>query len=178
MTSIRRPPADSRTTTVTIPPMQRELLCVTALVTSSEVSRTAVSRLGCNSPSAFEMKDRASRTRSGRPGIVRLPRTAAPAITARSSVASLARVAVGGILAPPSRAAQKTARRPFTRHFVRLPDLVKCGSGSTLLSSHDEVRMHRTQVHSTNHGYEISGGISREAKNLCIVNGKQVQQAA
>ena len=87
---------------MTVPPWQRELECMTALVTSSEVSRTALSRLGCKSPSDLATKLRASRTCSGRPGMVRLPRTAAPAMLARSSLASLARVAMDAILAAPS----------------------------------------------------------------------------
>src|ERR1700722_18540300 len=164
---------------VIVPPTHLEVLCITALVTSSEVSRTAESRTGGKSPSALATNARASRTCSGRPGIVRLPSTAAPAMAARSSVASLARVAVRAIPpAPLTPPCEKTGEFVHSRAKLAASGTSGDGAGSTPLWFHDAVTMHRTQVHSTNHGGEISHGIARVPTCSCIVNGKQVHQAA
>src|SRR5260221_5238353 len=108
------------TVIVTVPPRRRELLCSTALVTVSEASKTATSAAGLASPRDFSTNERAAQTCSGRPGIVRLPRTEALAIMARSCVASLARVANRALL-PPSGAAPapQTLRPSLDLHGFR-----------------------------------------------------------
>jgi len=97
LTSIRTPPPISKMAIDTVPPGRRELVCRTALVTTSEASKTATSVAGSSSPRVLITNDRASLTCSGCPGIVRLPITAALAIMARSSADSLALAATADI---------------------------------------------------------------------------------
>jgi inosine-uridine nucleoside N-ribohydrolase len=78
MTSTIRPSGTSTTTIVTVPPSRPELVCSTALVTSSDVRRAAVSSaLG---PASAMTNARARETCSGRPGTVRVPRTVAAGV--------------------------------------------------------------------------------------------------
>ncbi len=59
----------------TVPPGSPDMLCTTAFVTNSDVSSRAASACACPSPISRATKSLASRTCSGRPGIVSLPNT-------------------------------------------------------------------------------------------------------
>ena len=78
-TSTSRPSGRSITTTVTAPPSRPDRVCSTAFVTSSDVSRTAVSAAA---PASRATNALALATCSGHPGMVRLPRTTASGIMA------------------------------------------------------------------------------------------------
>src|SRR6266699_513983 len=81
----------------TVPPGRRDLLCVTALVTSSEVSSSAVSARGWPAPMAPAISLLASRTYAGRPGSVARPRISQCGSNAGSAIGSPVSVASAGI---------------------------------------------------------------------------------
>src|ERR1035437_4854208 len=154
--STRKPPLISVTSTVTDPPGRRELLCTTALVTISEVSRMATSAAGFSGPMALATNDLASQTCSARPRIVRLAKSLAPAIAARSAVASLASVVMSAISGrlPPRYCTPENGKYPplaaGTARFQTRP----------VLAFHDAAGVHAAQVRRTNLAYEISAEIS------------------
>ncbi len=81
MTSMSTPSATSTTTMVTAPPGAPDAVCTIAFVTSSDVSKVAVSASTAGvlptAESVRATKARAPDTSSGRPGIVAEPRIAA-----------------------------------------------------------------------------------------------------
>ena len=104
MTSTVSPSAMSTTRMVTVPSALPELVCSTALVTSSEVSRAAVSITPAPQalcPASPVTNDRARPTCSGRPGTVRLPSTT-----------------VAGVICPPPGPRPPSPRRPGQRRPI------------------------------------------------------------
>src|SRR5450755_2167651 len=167
-TSTLKPPLISVTSTVINPPERRELLCTTALVTISEVSRMATSAAGFSGPMVLRTNDLVSQTCSARPGIVRLAKSLAPAIVARSAVASLASVVMSAISGrlPPRYCAWEMAG---TCRWRRARPGSRREPGACL---HDAAGVHAAQVRRTNLAYEISVEISYLPRSSGMVSLK------